>query len=84
MPPPHERHDYETDHDEGSPTNPMAFLGQDFKKLLHQSLRKNELYIDELFPPNRNSIGTLDKETDVDYENIEWKRPSVCKQCSLK
>ncbi|KAK7153306.1 hypothetical protein R3I93_011263 [Phoxinus phoxinus] len=75
MPPPHERHDYTTDHDVGSLTNPMAFLGQDYQKLLHQSLRKN-LYIDELFPPNSSSIGTLDKEADLDYKNIKWKRPS--------
>ncbi|ROL51915.1 Calpain-1 catalytic subunit [Anabarilius grahami] len=75
MPPPHERHDT-TDHDVGSPTNPMAFLGQDFQKLLHKSLSRNKLYIDELFPPNNSSIGTLDKEADLDYNNIVWKRPS--------
>ncbi|XP_056101637.1 calpain-1 catalytic subunit-like [Rhinichthys klamathensis goyatoka] len=83
MPPPHERHYYTTDHDVGSPTNPLPFLGQDYKKLLHQSLRRKKLYIDELFPPNSRSIGTLDKETDVDYKNIKWKRPSelVSKPC---
>ncbi|XP_067223022.1 calpain-1 catalytic subunit-like [Chanodichthys erythropterus] len=75
MPPPHERHDYTTDN-VGSPTNPMAFLGQDYQKLLHKSLSRNELYIDELFPPNNSSIGTLDKEADLDYNNIVWKRPS--------
>lgn len=84
MPPPHERHDYTTDHHVGSPTNPLPFLGQDYQKLLHKSLRRNELYIDELFPPNNSSIGTLDKEADLDYNNIKWKRPSVCKQYSLK
>ncbi|KAK9960081.1 hypothetical protein ABG768_010157 [Culter alburnus] len=75
MPPPLERHDYTTDN-VGSPTNPMAFQDQDYQKLLHKSLSRNELYIDELFPPNNSSIGTLDKEINLDYNKIKWKRPS--------
>uniref|UniRef100_A0A673JHE1 Calpain-1 catalytic subunit-like n=1 Tax=Sinocyclocheilus rhinocerous TaxID=307959 RepID=A0A673JHE1_9TELE len=59
MPPPHERHERTTEHDEGSPTNPVKFLGQDYQKLLQKSLRRKELYKDELFPPNSSSIGTL-------------------------
>uniref|UniRef100_A0A673KH36 Calpain-1 catalytic subunit-like n=1 Tax=Sinocyclocheilus rhinocerous TaxID=307959 RepID=A0A673KH36_9TELE len=62
MPPPHVHHDRTTEHNEGSPTNPVRFLGQDYQKLLQKSLRRNELYTDELFPPNSSSIGTLNKE----------------------
>uniref|UniRef100_A0A671QVJ7 Calpain-1 catalytic subunit-like n=1 Tax=Sinocyclocheilus anshuiensis TaxID=1608454 RepID=A0A671QVJ7_9TELE len=53
------------------------FLGQDYQKLLQKSLRRNELYTDELFPPNSSSIGTLNKEADLDYKNVIWKRPAV-------
>ncbi len=80
MPPPHEHHGRTTEDDEGSPTNPVKFLGQDYQKLLQKSLRRNELYKDELFPPNSSSIGTLNKEADLDYNNVVWKRPAVCKQ----
>ncbi len=45
--------------DEGSPTNPVNFLGQDYQKLLQKSLRRNELYTDELFPPNSSSIDSF-------------------------
>ncbi|CAM4643763.1 unnamed protein product [Leuciscus chuanchicus] len=76
MPPPHKRHDTTMDHHVGSPTNPMAFLGQDYKKLLHQSLHRKKLYTDELFPPNSSSIGTLAKDSDLDLKKIKWKRPS--------
>ncbi|XP_016129923.1 calpain-1 catalytic subunit-like [Sinocyclocheilus grahami] len=76
MPPPHERHERTTEHDEGSPTNPVKFLGQDYQKLLQKSLRRKELYKDELFPPNSSSIGTLNKEAKLDYNNVIWKRPS--------
>ncbi len=80
MPPPHEHHRRTTEDDEGSPTNPVKFLSQDYQKLLQKSLRRNELYKDELFPPNSSSIGTLNKEADLDYNNVVWKRPAVCKQ----
>ncbi|XP_050989587.1 calpain-1 catalytic subunit-like [Labeo rohita] len=76
MPPPHKHHDMKTEHDEGSPTNPVRFLGQDYQKLLQKSLRSNKLYTDELFPPDSSSIGTLNKEADLDYNNIIWKRPA--------
>ncbi|XP_016099424.1 calpain-1 catalytic subunit-like [Sinocyclocheilus grahami] len=76
MPPPHVHHDRTTEHNEGSPTNPVRFLGQDYQNLLQKSLRRNELYTDELFPPNSSSIGTLNKEADLDYTNVIWKRPA--------
>uniref|UniRef100_A0A673JDS4 Calpain-1 catalytic subunit-like n=1 Tax=Sinocyclocheilus rhinocerous TaxID=307959 RepID=A0A673JDS4_9TELE len=63
--------------DRGSPTNPVKFLGQDYQKLLQKSLRRKELYKDELFPPNSSSIGTLSKEANLDYNNVIWKRPAV-------
>ncbi|XP_067310612.1 calpain-1 catalytic subunit-like [Pseudorasbora parva] len=75
MPPPHKRHDYTTDHDVGSPSNPMGFLGQDYQKLLHESLSRNELFVDDMFPPNSSSIGRHE-EVVLDYKNIKWKRPS--------
>ncbi|XP_052009947.1 calpain-1 catalytic subunit [Xyrauchen texanus] len=76
MPPPGVHH-YQANEDEmGSANNPLNFLNQDYQELHKQCLTKNNLYIDELFPPNRSSIGTLDKDIEMANNQVQWKRPS--------
>ncbi|XP_063040697.1 calpain-1 catalytic subunit-like [Engraulis encrasicolus] len=58
----------------GSQENPEKFLDQDYEQL-HQYCTINRVrYIDDMFPPDRRSIGdgVLQPE---DVARIEWKRP---------
>lgn len=81
MPPPAKSCDVR---DMGALTSPLKFLDQDYQKLLQESLSRKELYTDELFPSNSCSIGNLShKRNKIDYSQIVWKRPSVCKQCCI-
>ncbi|XP_073682695.1 calpain-8-like [Garra rufa] len=64
-------------HDAGTLTNPSKFMGQDYQQLLQQSLSSNQLYTDELFPPNNSSIGDMcHKQNKIDWSKVVWKRPS--------
>uniref|UniRef100_A0A3B5A2E2 Calpain-1 catalytic subunit-like n=1 Tax=Stegastes partitus TaxID=144197 RepID=A0A3B5A2E2_9TELE len=55
---------------------PDKFFGQDFQELKQYCLIKGVRYIDDMFPPDRNSIGhgMLDPS---DLANVVWLRPAV-------
>uniref|UniRef100_A0A3B4ZGQ8 Calpain-1 catalytic subunit-like n=1 Tax=Stegastes partitus TaxID=144197 RepID=A0A3B4ZGQ8_9TELE len=54
---------------------PDKFFGQDFQELKQYCLIKGVRYIDDMFPPDRNSIGhgMLDPS---DLANVVWLRPA--------
>lgn len=60
----------------GTTSNPERFLNQDFQQIRQLYRSKNLRYIDDTFPPNRQSIGTgvLSSER---LNRVEWKRPYV-------
>ncbi|XP_023279840.1 calpain-1 catalytic subunit-like [Seriola lalandi dorsalis] len=59
----------------GSSTNPEGFLNQDYKQLKQYCLIQGVRYIDEMFPPDRNSIGHgLLRPSDLDL--VVWLRPA--------
>ncbi|XP_039993790.1 calpain-1 catalytic subunit-like [Xiphias gladius] len=59
----------------GTITNPEKFLNQDFQQLKQYCLIRRVRYIDEMFPPDRNSIG---KEIlrSSDQAKVVWLRPA--------
>nr|XP_046269036.1 calpain-2 catalytic subunit-like [Scatophagus argus]XP_046269037.1 calpain-2 catalytic subunit-like [Scatophagus argus] len=58
----------------GTVANPKKFLNQDFQQLKQYCLVKHVRYIDEMFPPDRTSIGkgVLSPE---DLSRVVWMRP---------
>uniref|UniRef100_A0A3B4F5S0 Calpain catalytic domain-containing protein n=1 Tax=Pundamilia nyererei TaxID=303518 RepID=A0A3B4F5S0_9CICH len=58
----------------GTVTNPERFLNQDFHQLKQYCLIQHLRYIDEMFPPDRNSIGN-GILTPSDLDRVVWLRP---------
>uniref|UniRef100_A0A3B4ULQ0 Calpain-1 catalytic subunit-like n=1 Tax=Seriola dumerili TaxID=41447 RepID=A0A3B4ULQ0_SERDU len=59
----------------GSSANPEGFLNQDYKQLKQYCLIQGVRYIDDMFPPDRNSIGHgLLRPSDLDL--VVWLRPA--------
>ncbi|XP_071327400.1 calpain-9-like [Trachinotus anak] len=58
----------------GTITNPENFFNQDFQQLKQYCLIRRVRYIDEMFPPDRNSIGQ-GLLTPSDLAQVEWLRP---------
>lgn len=60
----------------GSTSNPEKFLDQDYQQLKQYCLIRNVRYVDDMFPPDKRSIGTgLLSPSDLD--RVEWLRPMV-------
>uniref|UniRef100_A0A3Q0R2P5 Calpain catalytic domain-containing protein n=1 Tax=Amphilophus citrinellus TaxID=61819 RepID=A0A3Q0R2P5_AMPCI len=60
----------------GTPTNPEKFLNQDFVSLKKFCLINGLRYLDDLFPPDSNSIGQGILKP-ADLARVEWLRPAV-------
>uniref|UniRef100_UPI0037E88E89 calpain-1 catalytic subunit-like n=1 Tax=Semicossyphus pulcher TaxID=241346 RepID=UPI0037E88E89 len=59
----------------GSAANPDKFQNQDYQQLKQYCLIKGVRYIDEMFPPDRNSIGEgILSPSDLDH--VVWLRPA--------
>lgn len=60
----------------GTISNPEKFLNQDFQQMKQYCQIKNVRYIDEMFPPDRRTIGqgVLSPE---ELKRVQWCRPSV-------
>ncbi|XP_036398722.1 calpain-1 catalytic subunit-like [Megalops cyprinoides] len=59
----------------GTPENPEKFYQQDFEYLRQYFIIRGRTFVDEMFPPDRNSIGPgiLSPE---EMERVEWIRPT--------
>ncbi|KAM6968605.1 calpain-1 catalytic subunit-like [Tautogolabrus adspersus] len=58
----------------GTVVNPEKFLNQDFQQLKQYCLIRRVRYVDDMFPPDRNSIGEgLLSSTDM--ARVVWLRP---------
>ncbi|XP_030574695.1 calpain-1 catalytic subunit-like isoform X2 [Archocentrus centrarchus] len=58
----------------GTVTNPERFLNQDFHQMKQYCLIRQVRYIDEMFPPDRNSVGSgILKPSDL--ARVVWLRP---------
>lgn len=60
----------------GTSTNPDKFLNQDYEQLKQYCNIKGVRYIDDMFPPDRRSIGA-GILAPSDLERVEWLRPAV-------
>lgn len=60
----------------GSITNPERFLKQDFQQLKQYCVIRRVRFIDEMFPPDRNSIGK-NLLSPSDMARVVWLRPGV-------
>lgn len=60
----------------GTITNPEKFLNQDFQQLKQYCLIQRVRYIDEMFPPDKNSIGK-GILSPSDLARVVWLRPAV-------
>lgn len=60
----------------GTISKPEKFLNQDFHQLKQYCLIRNVRYIDDMFPPDRRSIGK-DVLSPNDMNKVEWLRPHV-------
>ncbi|XP_042565614.1 calpain-1 catalytic subunit-like [Clupea harengus] len=58
----------------GSPTNPDKFLDQDFEQLQKYCTINRKRYIDDMFPPDRRSIGNGVLQPD-ELARVVWQRP---------
>ncbi|XP_029683425.1 calpain-3-like isoform X2 [Takifugu rubripes] len=58
----------------GTISNPERFLNQDFQQLKQYCLTKAVRYIDEMFPPDRRSIGPGILSA-ADIKRVVWLRP---------
>lgn len=67
----------------GSISNPEKFLNQDFQQLKQYCQIRNLRYIDEMFPPDRRTIGQgiLSPE---DSARVQWRRPNVSVLIAIK
>ncbi|XP_039993614.1 calpain-1 catalytic subunit-like isoform X2 [Xiphias gladius] len=59
----------------GSISNPESFFNQDYQQLKQYCLIRGVRYIDEIFPPDRNSIGE-GLLSPSDLANVVWLRPA--------
>lgn len=60
----------------GTVEKPERFLNQDYLNLKQYCLAKQVRYIDDMFPPDRRSIGQ-GVLTPEDEKHVEWLRPAV-------
>lgn len=60
----------------GSLANPEKHSNQDFQQLTQYCLARGVRYIDEMFPPDHNSIGD-GLLTPNDMSRVVWLRPAV-------
>ena len=60
----------------GSLSNPERFLNQDYQKLTEYCLTNRFRYTDEMFPPDKNSIG-YEILSPSQLEKVKWLRPAV-------
>ncbi|CAJ1053861.1 calpain-1 catalytic subunit-like [Xyrichtys novacula] len=58
----------------GTPTNPERFLNQDYVQLKQYCLAKRVRYVDDMFPPDKRSIGD-EVLSPSDLARVEWLRP---------
>ncbi|XP_074552961.1 calpain-1 catalytic subunit-like [Halichoeres trimaculatus] len=58
----------------GTATNPENFLNQDHEEMQRYCLSQRLRFVDEMFPPDRRSIGKLDLDP-ADMSRIVWRRP---------
>uniref|UniRef100_UPI003AAF37A5 calpain-1 catalytic subunit-like n=1 Tax=Centroberyx gerrardi TaxID=166262 RepID=UPI003AAF37A5 len=58
----------------GSLANPERFFNQDFQQLKQYCLARGVRYIDEMFPPDKNSIGQ-GLLSPSDSTRVKWLRP---------
>ncbi|XP_029316987.1 calpain-8 [Cottoperca gobio] len=58
----------------GTITNPEKYLSQDFEQIKQHCLIKQVRYIDEMFPPDKRSIGT-GTLSPADLQRVVWLRP---------
>ncbi|KAL7887777.1 hypothetical protein AOLI_G00054980 [Acnodon oligacanthus] len=72
MPPKNKRVKKDTS---GSLSDPVKFKDQDFPKLCQSYISKQEMFIDETFPPDKRSIGT-GLLSHSKMAEVVWKRPS--------
>ena len=60
----------------GTVDNPERFLNQDFQQLKQYCLIRQLRFLDEMFPPDKNSIGEgILRPSDL--ARVVWLRPSV-------
>uniref|UniRef100_A0A3Q1FI31 Calpain-9-like n=1 Tax=Acanthochromis polyacanthus TaxID=80966 RepID=A0A3Q1FI31_9TELE len=62
----------------GKITSPERFFGQDFQQLKQYCLIKGVRYIDDMFPPDKSSIGQ-GLLSPSDLSRVVWLRPGVSK-----
>lgn len=60
----------------GTISNPEKFFNQDFQQLKQYCLIRGVRFIDEMFPPDRTSIGQ-DVLDPSDMNKVVWLRPGV-------
>lgn len=60
----------------GTVTNPEKFLNQDFQQLKQYCVIQRIRYIDEMFPPDRKTIGE-GVLSPSDMARVQWLRPGV-------
>lgn len=70
-------HSLYEDGDEGSPSNPIKFKGQDYAELKESFLSEGRKFEDETFPANLDSLGKLEDITPEQLSEVEWLRPQV-------
>ncbi|XP_053290483.1 calpain-1 catalytic subunit isoform X3 [Pleuronectes platessa] len=59
----------------GTITNPISFLNQDYEQMKQYCLSRRVRYIDEMFPPDSNTIGE-GLLTPSDLDRVVWLRPA--------
>nr|XP_019940238.1 PREDICTED: calpain-3-like [Paralichthys olivaceus] len=59
----------------GSPSNPESFFNHNYQQLKQHCLSRGLRYIDEMFPPNSNSIGQ-GLLSPSDLARVVWQRPA--------
>lgn len=62
---------------EGSPSSPVGFKGQDYVQLRDTCLHTGRLFVDSTFPPNSQSLGDLPDLSSWREAQVEWLRPHV-------
>ncbi|XP_070839561.1 calpain-1 catalytic subunit-like [Chaetodon trifascialis] len=63
------------DGDDGSPSNPLKFKGQDYEQIKEALLSEGGKFEDDLFPANLESLGELEDFTQERLSEVEWLRP---------
>lgn len=65
------------DGDEGSPSNPAKFNGQDYAQLKEKCRLGGKLFLDSTFPPENQSLGDLPSLAGWEEAQVQWLRPKV-------